>query len=67
MSADVPAGTVRRHPDWPAEPVLAMRSAFTDDQFPGWTSWIALSPTGSSFVTAESVADWPEAAITGDP
>lgn len=67
VNENIPAGTVRRHPEWPAVPEIAMRSNYQDGQFPGWTSWLKLSPSGSEFVTPESVSDWPAAAITAEP
>lgn len=66
-ATDYPAGTLKRHPDWPTVPAVAMRTAFTDGQFPGWTSWMQMTPTGSEFVAPETVADWPIADVTAAP
>ena len=62
--SDYPAGSMKRHPDWPNVPQLVMRTDFIDGQFPGWTSWMRFSPSGSEFVTAESVENWPDVAVT---
>lgn len=63
---DHPAGTIRRHPDWPQTPEIAVRTAFIDGQFPGWTSWILVRPTGTEFTTPEIVADWPVSTLTDE-
>ena len=65
--SEYPAGSVKRHPDWPDTPQLAMRTAFVDGQYPGWTSWMRFSPDGSEFVSPESVVDWPDVSITDQP
>lgn len=66
MSDHLP-GAVKRHPDWPGVPELAMKTAFIDGQFPGWTSWIKVTPSGSEFVSPESVADWVDVVVTDQP
>lgn len=63
---DHPAGTIKRHPDWPETPEVAMRTAYLDGQYPGWTSWMLMTPAGSRFVEPETVADWPDSTLT-DP
>lgn len=60
-----PAGTVKRSPNWPDEKYLAVRTIFNDTDYPGWTSWIRVSPSGSEFVTPASVADWPLVDVVG--
>lgn len=61
------AGSMKRHPDWPATPELVMRSAYDDGQYPGWTSWIKVSPHRTEFVDPSEVADWPDVSITDAP
>jgi hypothetical protein len=63
---ELPAGTVRRHPEWPAAREIAMRTGFIDGQYPGWTSWIKVTPDGSTFTTPEAVADWPVVSLTDE-
>lgn len=65
--SDYPTGALKRHPEWPDEPILAMRTAFQDGQFPGWTSWIKVTPTGTEFISPESVADWVDVVVTDQP
>jgi len=59
-------GALKRHPDWPGTPEIAMRTAFADGQFPGWTSWIRVGPAGSVFANPADVADWPDVTITDE-
>lgn len=63
---DHPAGTVKHHPDWPAVREIAMRTDYVDGQYPGWTSWMLVRPSGSEFVDPAVVADWPQSVITGE-
>ena len=67
MSGDYPAGSIKHHPEWPDTPEIAMRTAFHDGQFPGWTSWMRVHPAGSEFVNPDLVADWPDATFTDTP
>lgn len=63
---DHPAGTIKRHPDWPETPEVAMRTCFMDGQYPGWTSWLKVTPNGSAFTTPEAVEDWPVVSLTDE-
>lgn len=57
---DYPPGAVKRHPDWPAEKFIAVRTIFDDDDMTACTSWLRVSPVvGVAYVTAAQVADWP--------
>lgn len=62
--SDYPAGSLKRHPQWPEVAELVMRTEFIDGQFPGWTSWIRVRPSGTEFVTPESVENWPDVIVT---
>lgn len=64
---DYPAGSLKRHPDWPGEKVLAMRTVYEDGQYAGWTSWIRITPNRTEFIAPEDVADWPDVSITDAP
>lgn len=64
---EYPAGSLKRHPDWPANPTLAMRSAYDDGQYPGWTSWIKISPDRTEFVTPGELTGWIDVSITDQP
>lgn len=65
--SELPAGALKRHPDWPAVCEIAMRTGFIDGQYPGWTSWIRVSPSGSVFANPADLADWPDATLTDTP
>ena len=43
-----------------------MRTDYVDGQYPGWTSWMLVRPSGSEFVDPAVVADWPQSVITGE-
>lgn len=64
MTAPLLPGDLRRHPSWPTERAIAMRTIFGDGQYPGWTPWIKVTPTGSEFVSEAEVASWPTVAVT---
>lgn len=61
-----PAGHLKVHPRWPEVREVAMRTSFEDGQFPGWTSWIRMRPSGTEFVQPETVIDWPDGTITAE-
>lgn len=54
-------GSVKQHPDWPANTTIAQRTTFHDDDATGCTSWLVLSPSsGALYRTEAYVRDWPD-------
>ena len=65
---DYPAGSIKLHPNWPAEQFFAVRTVFEDSDATACTSWLRVSPSvGTTYVTCATVADWPDATITVSP
>ncbi|QRY48164.1 hypothetical protein JVX93_16090 [Mycolicibacterium boenickei] len=53
------AGSVKHHPDWPATPIIARRTAFDDNDATGCLSWLEVSDS-ALYRTETYVADWPD-------
>jgi hypothetical protein len=56
-----PPGSIKKHPEWPTEKFLAVRTIFDDADATACTSWLRISPSvGVTYVTSAAVADWPD-------
>ncbi|MEU9805420.1 hypothetical protein [Mycobacterium sp. NPDC050853] len=54
-------GSVKKHPDYPQNPTIALRTIFHDDDATGCTSWLVVSPSSGALYRTESfVAHWPD-------
>ncbi len=58
-------GSLKRHPDWPATLVVALRTVFDDDSPGPCKAWLDLTPgNGTNFRLHLEVADWPDVELT---
>lgn len=58
-------GEVKRHPDWPAQKAVAIRTIFDDNDDSPCNSWLVSTPnSGTQYRTSAYVADWPD--VDGD-
>jgi hypothetical protein len=60
---ELPVGAVKKHPDYPGTPTVAIRTQWDDSiDNNGCLSWLTSNAVGrgSHFVTSAMVADWPD-------